>query len=147
MRLIKDKTFYNKSWYGSYRAMIDRCQRESAKNYCFYGGRGIKVCDEWHDIEIFEKWAQESGYAKGLSLDRIDPNGDYCPNNCRWATPKEQANNRRNTVYIEWNGERHTLADWADICGVNHSTFKNRYYRGWSIEKMLTRRDYNVSFN
>lgn len=137
MRLIKGKSFYNKPWYGSYHSMMDRCYREKAKNYLLYGGRGIKVCREWHNIEAFEKWAIENGYEAGLTLDRIDPNKDYSPDNCRWATPKEQANNRRNTLYIEGK----TVSEWAVILGLSRSTISNRYYRGLPIEKVLARRD------
>jgi len=68
MRLIKDKTYYTKPWYDSWRCMLDRCYREKAWNYKDYGGRGIKVCDEWHDIEAFGKWAEKTGYEKGLTL-------------------------------------------------------------------------------
>ena len=94
MRLIKDKTFYTKSWYSSYRGMMDRCYRKKASNYKFYGARGIKVCEEWHDIQEFEKWVENSGYQEGLTLDRINPNGNYEPNNCRWTNRKAQANKR-----------------------------------------------------
>ena len=141
MRLIKGRSFYKEPWWGSYRSMMDRCYREAAKNYPFYGGRGIAVCSEWHNIEVFEKWVVESGFRKGLSLDRIDPNGNYCPENCKWATPKEQANNRRNTLVIERNGESHTVSEWAIILGVNRSTINNRYYRGLPIEKVLEKGD------
>ena len=95
-----------------------------------YGGRGIKVCDEWHDIQNFEKWVKDNPFFKGATLDRIDSNGDYEPSNCRWATMYEQDNNRRNTIKIEWNGETHTISQWAKITGLNRSTLNNRYYRG-----------------
>lgn len=130
MRLIKGKTYYTKPWYPSWHAMLDRCENPNVENYPMYGGRGIKVCAEWHDIQEFEKWAEQSGYEPGLTLDRIDVNGDYCPNNCRWATRKEQANNRRNTLYITFLGETHTLSEWAEMLGVNRSTLSSRYYRG-----------------
>lgn len=142
MRLIKGRTFYTLPWYGSYKSMMDRCYRKKAKNYPLYGGRGITVCDEWHNIENFEKWANESGFEVGFTLERIDVNGNYCPENCRWATMKEQTNNRRNTVRIEYNGESHTISEWADIFGINRSTLNNRIYRGWSIEKALGRKKY-----
>lgn len=129
-RLIEGKTFYNKSWYGSYKGMIERCYRKKAHNYPFYGGRGIVVCEEWKDIEKFENWVNISGYKKGLSLDRIDVNGNYEPDNCRWATPEEQANNRRNTLYVEINGETHTISEWSKITGIKRSTINNRYCRG-----------------
>lgn len=130
MRLIKGKTYYTKPWYPSWHAMLDRCENPNVENYPMYGGRGIKVCAEWHDIQEFEKWAEQTGYEPGLTLDRIDVNGDYCPNNCRWATRKEQANNRRNTLYITFLGETHTLSEWAEMLGVNRSTLSSRYYRG-----------------
>ena len=145
MRLIKGRSFYKEPWYGSYHSMMDRCYRETAKNYPFYGGRWISVCDEWHDIEAFERWAKESGFHKGLTLERKDVKGNYCPDNCTWATPKEQANNRRNTVYLECNGERHTVSEWADILCINRSTLNNRVHRGWTAEKALARRNYRVS--
>lgn len=136
-RLIKGKTFYKKPWYSNYKAMMERCYREKTWNYSDYGGRGISVCTEWHNIENFEKWVMESGYSEGMTLDRIDPNGNYCPENCRWATKKEQANNRRNTVYLEYNGEKHTITEWAELYGINRSTLNNRLWRGYSIEKAL----------
>ena len=129
MRLIKGKTYYTKPWYPSWHSMMDRCENPNVQNYGLYGGRGIRVCDEWHDIQEFEKWAEQTGYEPGLTLDRIDVNGDYCPNNCRWATRKEQANNRRNTLHITFLGETHTLSEWAEILGVNRSTLNNRYHR------------------
>ena len=137
MRIIRGRTFYKEPWYGTYRAMMDRCYREKAKNYPYYGGRGIKVCEEWHNIEAFERWALSSGYEKGLTLDREDVNGDYCPENCRWKTNKEQANNRRNTIVIEGR----SVSEWADILGINRSTITTRYYRGLPIEKVLSTED------
>lgn len=138
MRLIKGRSFYKEPWYGSYHSMMDRCYREKSANYGFYGGRGIKVCEEWHNIEAFEKWCKESGFSQGLSLDRINPEKDYSPDNCRWATAKEQANNRRNTLYLTYNGERHTISEWAAITGICRSTISNRVYGlGWSVEKAL----------
>lgn len=142
MRLIKGRTFYKEPWYGSYHSMMDRCYREKANNYPQYGGRGIKVCEEWHNIEKFEQWVKVSGFRKGMSLERKDVNADYSPMNCTWATAKEQANNRRNTVYLSYKGQRHTISEWADILGINRSTLNNRIYRGWSVEKALERKNY-----
>jgi len=137
MRLIKGKSFYKKPWYGTYRSMMDRCYRELSHNYHNYGGRGITVCNEWKNIENFEKWVESSGYKKGLTIDRIDVNGNYCPENCRWSTMKEQDNNRRNTKYIICNGEKHTISEWSKIRGINRSTLNNRIYRGMKLEKAL----------
>ena len=141
MRLIKGRSFYKEPLYNSYHSMMHRCYRETAKNYPSYGGRGIAVCPEWHNIEAFESWVKESGFQKGLTLERKDVNGDYCPENCTWATKKQQANNRRNTVVIEHNGKSHTVSEWADILGMSRSTINNRYYRGLPIEKVLAKED------
>ena len=125
-------------WMGSYRSMMDRCYRKTAPNYPAYGGRGISVCGEWHDPEVFGIWAEANGFQKGLTLERKDVNGNYCPDNCTWATPKQQANNRRNTIILEWNGERKSVHQWADEMGVSASTLKNRYYLGWSVKEILS---------
>ena len=130
MRLIEGRSFYKEPWYNNYRCMKSRCYRPKDPSYKYYGGRGIKVCDEWLNIENFEKWVKEHPYFEGATLDRINVDGDYKPSNCRWATIVEQDNNRRNTLYIEWNGESHTISEWAKITGLNRSTLNNRYYRG-----------------
>jgi hypothetical protein len=110
--------------------MMDRCYRRKAHNYPQYGGRGIKVCDEWHSVDAFGEWAEKNGYKVGLTLDRIDTDGDYCPENCRWATRKQQANNRRNTIYVTIDGVTKTLSEWADFSGITFSTIANRYHDG-----------------
>ena len=139
-RYIKGRSFYDKPWYASYHAMMDRCYREKAGNYPLYGGRGIRVCEEWHNIENFEKWANESGYVKGLTIDRIDPNENYSPQNCRWTTRKEQANNKRNTHRLTYKGKTKTISDWAVELGINRSTINNRYFRGLPIEMVLSKK-------
>lgn len=139
-RIVKGRSFYKEPWYNSYRSMMDRCYRESAANYQRYGGRGIKVCPGWHSIEIFEAWVKDSGYKPGLTLDRIDPNGDYTPLNCRWATRKQQANNRTNTVYVTIDGVTKTLSEWADFVGISRSTMSDRYFcKGWRGVMLLHR--------
>lgn len=143
MRLIKGETYYTKPWYNSYRCMMSRCYRERDCSYSRYGGRGIKVCDEWHDIRNFEKWVNENPYEKGMTLDRIDVNADYSPSNCRWANMKTQCNNRSNTIHITHNGETHTITEWAEITGLKRSTINNRYCRGDRGDRLLESRRYN----
>lgn len=130
MRLIKGRSFYKEPWYNSYRGMMSRCYRPKDASYKYYGGRGITVCDEWHNILNFEMWVKENPYFKGATLDRIDSNGNYSPDNCRWATMSEQDKNRRNSVLIEWNGEIHNIPEWSEITGLNRSTLNSRYWRG-----------------
>lgn len=116
--------------------MINRCERESVDSYPIYGGRGIKVCKRWHEFRYF--WMDMGfGYKEGLLLDRIDPNGDYRPNNCRWVTPLKQANNKRDTIYLTYKGERKPISDWAREMGVKRSTLATRKYKGWSDEEIL----------
>lgn len=96
--------------------MKQRCCGYNAKSYKHYGGRGITVCEEWRNsFEAFYEWAMANGYSDSLTLDRIDVNGNYEPSNCRWATMKEQNNNKRNNRNITYKGETHTLAQWIEI--------------------------------
>ena len=148
MRKIEGYTAYTKPWYGSYHSMMDRCYRKTAANYKSYGGRGIKVCNEWHNVKTFGEWAESNGFKPNLSLDRINPNGDYSPDNCRWVTAYEQANNRRNTVYLTVNGETHTISEWVVITGLKRSTIRDRIYRGWTHEMALRKGDFrHVAFD
>ena len=137
MRLIKGRSFYKEPWYGSYHSMMDRCYRKTANNYPFYGGRGITVCEEWRKYEAFRDWALSNGYSDNLTIDRIDVNGDYCPNNCRWATVYEQSNNKRTSKYISFNGETGTIREFADKYGLAYSCLYERLKLGWSIEDAL----------
>lgn len=119
--------------------MKDRCYNEKSPNYKYYGGRGIKVCEEWkNSFSTFYEWAMNNGYADNLSIDRIDVNNDYCPENCRWATSTEQNNNTRKNKRIVYDSESHTLSEWAIIKNIPVSTLWSRLYRyGWSTKKSL----------
>lgn len=113
--------------YVIWGAMKQRCYYTKGENYNNYGGRGIKVCDEWlFDYVSFKEWALNNGYENNLSIDRIDVNGNYEPNNCRWATNKQQANNTRRNVMFEYREEIHTMSEWSEILGINYNTL--RYY-------------------
>ena len=121
--------------YKTWMSMKERCQKEYAPNYANYGGRGIKVCERW---ETFENFYQDMGEPiKGMSLDRIDNDGDYSPQNCKWSTAKEQTNNRRNNHPISFNGATHNLKEWATILGISHTQLSYRI-ANWSVEKAFT---------
>lgn len=124
--------------YNIWCSVRRRCSTPSASCYKYYGARGIEVCEEWNDFIVFMDWALSNGYADNLTIDRIDPNGNYCPENCRWITLKEQQSNKRNNHYIEFNGERKTLQEWADTIGITHATLLERIKRWGSIEEALT---------
>lgn len=114
--------------YMIWTSMKQRCENPNNKDYKEYGGRGVKVCDEWH---IFEKFLNDMGEKpKGLSLDRKDVNGDYCKDNCRWATNDEQANNTRQNVNINYKDKTQTLSQWAKELNLNYGTINSRYRKG-----------------
>ncbi len=129
--------------YRIWQAMKNRCLNEKMPAYCYYGGRGIKVCDEWlHSFEAFRDWALANGYRDDLTIDRIDVNGNYEPANCRWTTQKEQNRNTRKNIIVEYAGERRTLKEWSEILGINYQTLHSRVCElGWSIEDALTKRE------
>lgn len=123
----KAKTRLYKIW----RGMIRRTMNPKRQNYYRYGGRGIRVCDEWlHDFSAFKEWSMKNGYNDTLSIDRIDSNGNYCPENCRWADKIQQARNRETTRYFEYNGENKTVVEWAEITGIPYTTILRRINDG-----------------
>lgn len=126
--------------YHIWAQMKARCYNASVQGYKYYGGRGIKVCEEWKDDEgfwNFYNWAIRNGYKEDLSIDRIDVNGDYCPQNCRWATWKEQATNKQKNKIITYKRTTMSLAEWAERLNISYFVLYNRLSKGWSVEKTL----------
>ena len=123
-----------------YHNMKTRCTNPNYDKYKWYGGKGISICDEWmNSYDVFEEWAMSHGYTDKLTLDRIDANKNYCPENCRWVDRKTQANNRTSNRVITYNGQTKTLQEWAEITGINYNTLSNRFKAGWSADEALTK--------
>lgn len=126
----------------------ERCNNPQNFVYKNYGGRGIKICEEWNDIhggyDAFYEWAMNNGYSDELSIDRIDVNGDYHPENCRWANNYVQSLNKRNTLYLTYKGIKKPLMEWAKEYNIPYRRLKERIKSGWDIEKALTTPKINV---
>lgn len=119
--------------------MKDRCFNPHCNSYKDYGERGIYVCDQWvNDPESFVDWSVANGYEYGLAIDRIDNDGPYSPENCRWVTPAENNQNRRSSKIFTIGGETKNLQQWCDHYGAKRSTVAARLRRGWNIERALT---------
>lgn len=117
----------------------DRCYNKNHKSYADYGGRGITVCDEWlESSKAFYDWSIANGYKDGLTIDRIDNNKGYYPDNCRWTTSKIQANNTRWNHNITYKGETKSIQLWGEELGIKPNTLLYRIRRGWSIERAFT---------
>lgn len=117
--------------------MIDRCERPTCKDYKNYGERGIKVCREWKESYLmFKKWSLENGYEEKLTIDRIDVDGDYNPDNCRWVTIQEQQRNRRDTTKLTFSGVEKTASEWARIAGVSPAKIYYRKKKKWTDEQI-----------
>ena len=126
--------------YKIWSGIKKRCLNERSLCYKWYGGRGISVCDEWlgdHGFENFRDWSMKNGYRDDLSIDRIDNDGNYCPDNCRWADRKTQANNKSTTRRYEYQGKQYTAGELADLCGLSLTTLKSRLKHGWSVNEAV----------
>lgn len=138
---IKQETTHGMSdshLYYTWCNMRNRCKHPSTDSYELYGGRGIRVCDEWeHSFEVFRDWAFANGYKEGLSIDRINVDGNYEPSNCKWPTLIEQANNKRSNHRLIYHGESKTIAEWARECDIPYGVLSQRIYRHWSVERAL----------
>ena len=121
-----------------WEGMKHRCYLKNDVGFHKYGGRGIKICDEWKsDFKAFYEWSMLNGYEENLTIDRIDCDGDYSPENCRWVDIVTQANNTRANRRIECRGEIHTLAEWPRISGIKSATIKERLNRGWAADRAI----------
>lgn len=125
--------------YHIWDGMIARCHKPNNKYYKRYGGRGINVCNEWRsDYQAFKDWSVKNGYGDDLTIDRIDNNDDYKPENCRWTSMKVQSNNRSSNRVYTINGETHNVTQWSSIYNVPSKRVFQRLDSGWSIEDALT---------
>ncbi len=121
-----------------WKGMRQRCFNEKFPNYKDYGGRGITVCDEWNDFNVFKDWAYANGYTDGLTIERVDNNNGYSPDNCRWADMKTQNNNKRNNTRLTLHGKTKTLSMWCDEYGMKYSVVYQRVHTyGWDLETAL----------
>lgn len=139
--------------YCIWQGIKKRCLNKNTSNYYIYGGRGIKICDEWkNDFKSFHDWAYANGYDESAkrgdcTIERIDVNGNYEPSNCRWATMKEQCRNTRSNKLITYNNETRCLMDWSYIFNINYKTLLYRFKNGWIIEKAFVNKDFRMSKN
>jgi hypothetical protein len=122
--------------YSIWVSMLKRCEKPKTNGYEYYGGRGIKVCDRWHDFMNFYEDMNPT-YKDELQLDRINSNGHYEPDNCRWITVKEQHSNKRSNHYLEYRGKMYTKKQLSEIGNMSYETFNSRLGYGWSVEKAV----------
>lgn len=121
--------------YKIWQMMLQRCENPKHTGFSYYGGRGIQVCDRWHDFNNF--LADMGEPPPRYTLDRIDVNGNYEPSNCKWASRREQSNNRRNNTLITFDGETHTIANWARLKNLTKGALITRISNKWPLEKAL----------
>ena len=130
-------SIYKTRLYKAWENMHTRCSNPRHKNYRHYGGRGIGVCDEWSDSVTFISWALRNGYRDDLYLDRVDNNKGYSPENCRWATRKEQENNKRTNHIITINGVKKNVTQWTETMGFHENLIFSRLSRGWTPKEAV----------
>lgn len=118
--------------------MTARCDNYENDNYYWYGLKGISICEQWRDFKTFYDWSITNGYQDDLPLDRIDSNGDYCPENCRWISQKEQCNNTSSNHIIIYKNKRYSMTKFADLLGYKYWTVSNRIKLGWTPEEIVS---------
>jgi hypothetical protein len=124
--------------YGAWKNMLYRCYNPNHKRYSCYGERGIEVVSDWHDFDAFFDWAIENDHSEGLTLERINNNGNYEPDNCKWETYSQQNKNRRSVHEITINGETKNATEWCEVYNLNRNTFYTRYsVYGWDIIRAI----------
>ncbi len=129
----------NTRLYRIWSLMKERCYNSKRKEYKNYGGRGISVCKEWMDSKTFIEWALNNGYSDELTIERIDNNKNYCPDNCRWISKAEQMSNRRSCHYITYNGETKTITQWAKDNNLTYAQLRKRLFNlNWDFETAIT---------
>ena len=129
----------NKTLYKRYYNIKDRCYNSNSKSFHRYGGRGVQMCDEWlNDYQKFEDWALSHGFNESLAIDRINNDGDYSPQNCRFVTLKENNQNRRTTRFYTIDGVTKNLQQWCDYYCIKRSTVYTRLQHGWDIKDALS---------
>ncbi|WP_392355831.1 hypothetical protein PSR14_31170 (plasmid) [Bacillus sp. A01H] len=134
--------------YRIWQSMKQRCYDKNSCEFERYGKRGITICEEWtSNYYAFKEWAIQNGYSNSLSIDRINVNGDYTPENCKWSTPKEQANNRRNSWFLVYKGKKQTLAEWSDELKIPYACLYRRLKSNWPIEKAFTKPSRKLTTN
>jgi hypothetical protein len=124
--------------YQTWKNMRRRCFDPTNNRWEHYGGKGITICPEWNDYVLFREWAMSSGYNDDLTIDRIDVNGNYCPDNCRWVDAKTQANNVSRNHIIEYEGKKMTMSEFAGYLGISYSALQHRIERGWDMKSIVT---------
>lgn len=124
--------------YGVWAGMKRRCYNPNTKYYADYGGRGIRVCDEWLAYEPFKEWAIASGYSEGMSIERINVNAGYSPGNCKWIPLSEQNVNKRLSIRLEYQGEIYSIKELSKLTGLKERTIQARYYKGLPINEIVS---------
>ena len=135
---MKTHLLRNHPLYQTWARMKRRCYNKNGDKYHRYGGRGIRMCEQWIDNpEVFIKWSLDNGYSEGLTIDRKDNDGNYSPDNCRWITKKDQAYNRSTNVVVTSRGITASISEFSDISKVARSTVSNRIKAGWSLDDAI----------
>lgn len=124
--------------YRIWKCMLARCDNYENDNYYWYGFKGISVCDSWRDFKVFYDWSISNGYQEDLTIDRIDSNGNYCPENCRWISQKEQCNNVSSNHVIVYKNKSYSMAQFADLLGYDYWTVSNRIKLGWTPDEVAS---------